>query len=66
MTKVEVIEGVVQTLSREEFRVLFAWMANKDNENWDQQFEKDVNSGKLDALGDAALAEFNAGKCRLI
>ena len=66
MTKVEEIEGAVQALTREEFKVLFSWMANKDNEVWDQQFENDVNSGKLDAMGDAALSEFNAGKCRAI
>ncbi len=66
MTKVEEIEGAVQSLTREEFRLLFAWMANKDNEVWDQQFEKDVNSGKLDAMGEAALSEYNAGNCRAI
>lgn len=66
MTKVEEIENIVQSLSQEEFRALFDWMSARDNELWDQQFENDVVSGKLESLGNDALADFRAGKCQTL
>jgi hypothetical protein len=35
-----------------------------DYEHWDEQLEKDIEEGKLDALAEEAIAEFNAGHCR--
>jgi hypothetical protein len=31
---------------------------------WDEKFEKDVKSGKLDHLADQAIADLRAGDCK--
>ena len=38
------------------------WFLTYDAEEWDQQIEADVQSGKLDALADAAIADHKAGR----
>jgi hypothetical protein len=40
------------------------WFASYDAAVWDQQFERDVKAGKLDALRDEALAEHATQKTR--
>jgi hypothetical protein len=37
-----------------------------DYQRWDEQLEQDVAEGKLDALAEEAIAEFEAGHCREI
>jgi len=39
------------------------WFLNFDAEAWDQQFERDVAAGGLDALGQEAVRELSAGRC---
>jgi hypothetical protein len=50
MSKLEIIEGQIKELSREELAQLREWLARFDAEVWDHQFEADVKAGKLDAL----------------
>lgn len=45
----------------EEFR---AWYEVFDAKRWDEEFEQDVHAGRLDELGEAALAEYKAGKTK--
>jgi len=33
-------------------------------QRWDEQLEKDIEDGKIDAFAEEAIAEFNAGNCR--
>jgi hypothetical protein len=33
-----------------------------DAKRWDEEFEHDINAGRLEEFGDAALAEHRAGK----
>ena len=66
MTKLEEIEGVVETLSKQEFRELFTWMAERDNDLWDRQMDDDARSGKFDDLAKVALAEHQAGLTKKI
>ena len=66
MTKLEEIEGVVETLSKQEFRELFTWMAKRDNDLWDRQIDEDARAGKFDDLAKAALAEYQAGLSKKI
>ncbi len=49
MGKVEIIEGQIKELSREELAEFREWFARFDAEVWDRQFEADVKAGKLDA-----------------
>jgi len=52
MTKVEVLEEQIKTLSPEEFAELRNWLLDRDWENWDRQIERDSAAGKLDRLFD--------------
>jgi hypothetical protein len=39
------------------------WFAEFDAEAWDQQFETDVTTGKLDKLAEKALKHLREGNC---
>ena len=62
MSKLEIIEGQIKELSREELAQLREWLARFDAEVWDRQFEADVKAGKLDALAENALRDHRAGR----
>lgn len=57
MGKVEIIEGQIKELSREQLAKFREWFAGFDAEVWDRQFEADVKAGKLDALAENALRD---------
>lgn len=58
------IEKAVTQLSRHELTSFRDWFSHFDATAWDQQFEDDVNAGRLDALADEALADLRDGRCR--
>ncbi len=62
MRKIEEIEQQISKLSNAELAEFREWYAEFDAQAWDQQFEADVHSGKLDALGDAARRAHKEGK----
>ena len=62
MGKIEALERQVQDLSAEELTTFRRWFAEFDAEIWDQQFEADVKTGKLDALAEKALQAHAAGR----
>jgi hypothetical protein len=62
MSKLEIIEGQIKELSREELAQFREWLAKFDAEAWDRQFEADVKAGKLDALAENALEDHLAGR----
>ena len=62
MSKVKDLESQIQELSPEELTALRAWFAAYDAGIWDQDFEADVKSGKLDAMAERALRDHNAGR----
>lgn len=66
MTRVEVLEQEVQKLSSEELASFRKWFAEYEAKRWDRQIEKDVRSGKLDALAERALAAHRRGESREI
>jgi len=59
MSTITDIDSTVQKLSREELNHFRAWFQEFDAETWDLQFEKDALAGKLDSLGEEALADEN-------
>jgi hypothetical protein len=66
MTKLDRIEQHVQSLSPEvlaDFRKRFQ---SYDATLWDQQFDRDVASDKLDSLRDEVVAEHDAQETREI
>jgi hypothetical protein len=58
------IEDAIQRLSPEELRAFRRWFAKYDAQQWDAEFERDVAEGRLDALAEEAVREYNAGRCR--
>jgi hypothetical protein len=42
------------------------WVLDLDEQRWDEQIERDIAAGKLDFLAQEALAEFEAGNCRIL
>lgn len=64
MSTIEEIESAIKELPDERLAEFRAWYAEFDAERWDSQFERDVRSGKLDALADEAIADFGANRCR--
>lgn len=57
---IEQIENAILNLSKTDFTKLRNWLLDLDYQQWDQQLEQDINEGKLDALAQEALAEFEA------
>ncbi|MBL1209804.1 MULTISPECIES: hypothetical protein [Geminocystis] len=58
---IEQIEKAILNLSEQDFSKLRNWLLDLDYQQWDQQLEQDIIDGKLDALAQEALAEFEAG-----
>ena len=63
MSAAEIIDQV-QKLPPAEVFELGRWLREYEAELWDQQIEADIRSGRLDQLGQEALAELRAGKTR--
>jgi len=61
---VKEIETAIVGLSRPELAQLAAWFAEFQADEWDKQIERDVRSGRLDALIQQAEQEFAAGRCQ--
>ncbi len=64
MTPVELLEQHIAELDDDSFSKLREWFIEFDQARWDKQLEADSNSGKLDFLINAALAEHKAGLTR--
>ena len=58
------IEQAIVKLSPKKLMVFRSWFHKFDACAWDKQFEKDVNTGKLDAFADKAIDEFKKGHCK--
>jgi hypothetical protein len=63
MTTVKEIEEAVEKLPKLELDKFRSWFEKFEAELWDQRFEDDVRSGKLDQLADRALKDFEEGRC---
>lgn len=63
MSTVKEIEEAISHLSQEELKVFRAWFEEYENQHWDLQFKKDVESGRLDSMAREALKEYEAGNC---
>ena len=66
MLTLEQIESAILQLPPDEYQKLVEWFADLDYQRWDEQLEKDIADGRLEALALEAIAEFEAGHCRTI
>ncbi len=64
MSIVEAIEKQVRELTPQELAAFRDWFIEFEWENWDRQLERDVASGKLDALARKAREAHTAGRTR--
>ncbi|OED36513.1 hypothetical protein AB833_28125 [Chromatiales bacterium (ex Bugula neritina AB1)] len=62
--KVEEIEKEIQQLSPDQLRQFRAWYEKFDSDKWDEQIERDAQSGKLDEIAIQALQDHKAQKTR--
>jgi len=58
------IEKAITELSTKELARFRHWFDEFDAQVWDEQFENNVNSGKLDKLADKAVTDFRTGKAK--
>lgn len=56
------IENAITQLSAKDLAELSAWLGDYRAEVWDEQLERDLDTGRLDALLEEVDAEFEAGK----
>ena len=66
MSNLEQIEAAILTLPSDDFEKLKKWFFDLDYQRWDRELEKDVAEGKLEALAEEAIAEFESGNCQEI
>lgn len=66
MLTLEQIEAAILQLPREDFQKLLEWFSDLDYQRWDEQLEKDITDGKLDALAQEAIADYEKGQYRVI
>jgi carbon monoxide dehydrogenase subunit G len=66
MLTLEQIESAILQLTPDEFQKLLEWFADLDYQRWDEQLGRDIADGKLEALAQEAIAEFEAGDCQPI
>lgn len=56
------IEQAITELPPNELARFRQWFEKFDAQVWDEQFERDAKSGKLDEFADKAKSDFRAGK----
>ncbi len=58
------IESAVTHLPPRDLAEFRKWFERFDAKAWDQQIEKDAQSGKLDRFADEALADLRNNRCK--
>ncbi|MGL5033557.1 MAG: hypothetical protein ACRC6M_07125 [Microcystaceae cyanobacterium] len=64
MVNVQMLEQQIAELDSDSLAKLRDWFVEFDQLRWEKQIEADSNSGKLDFLINAGLAEYQAGEVR--
>ena len=64
MARVEQIEYEIQKLNRNDLATFRNWFRKYDANEWDQQIEEDIQTGKLDKLTEKAFAAHKAGRTK--
>ena len=59
---IQEIEQAITELSPGELARFREWFEEFDAQAWDEQFESDAKSGKLDKLANKAINDFHEGK----
>lgn len=60
---VQDLEAAVSRLTKEELATFSQWFEEYMAEVWDRQIEADIHSGRFEAAGKRAKADYEAGRC---
>ncbi len=60
---VQELENAIRQLSQDDFAKLAMWIDEYRAEQWDRRIEADIRAGRLDAAGQRADEDFEAGRC---
>jgi hypothetical protein len=63
---VEDLQAAVAKLAPDELVKFRAWLDAFEADSFDRKIERDANAGRLDRLAEEALAEFRAGRARVL
>ena len=66
MATVPELQQAILGLSEAEYAELRRWLLNQDWERWEQEFDEDVQAGKLDALAAEALKAKAVGELKAL
>ncbi len=61
MNAIEEIKEAVARLAPEDFDAFRSWYLEFDAQRWDEQFERDAKSGKLDQIAERAVQQYRVG-----
>jgi hypothetical protein len=64
MTAVEKIEQSIRQLAPDQLMEFSRWFDSYVADKWDARIASDAEAGKLDALAEKAVREYDAGECR--
>jgi hypothetical protein len=62
MLTIKELEKAVSALPPEELREFRQWFEKFEAALWDQQFEEDAKSGRLDRVAEQAIKDYRKGK----
>ena len=60
---VQELETAVTRLPKEDLARFSQWFEEYLADEWDRQIEADALAGRLDAIGQRAIADYEAGRC---
>lgn len=61
MSRVELIEGQVRSLTEDELQAFRVWFVEFEEEIWDAKIEADARNGRLGKLAERALRDHENG-----
>lgn len=64
MNSLDKIKKAVQELPPDQLTNFRRWFQEIDAKAWDEQFEEDALSGRLDKIADKALKDYDISKCK--
>ena len=58
------LQSAIKQLSRKELTPFAQWFETYLADDWDRRIEEDIKAGRLDHMGQQALDDFEAGRCK--
>ncbi len=62
--QVEELKNAVNSLPPDDYKKFRDWFSVHDSDQWDEQIERDIKSGKLSSLVEEALVEYSQGSVK--